>query len=60
MAELPDMNKYADVAELPDMNKYADVAELADAQVSDSCGYCFLVGSTPIVRTKKEVTNVTS
>ena len=29
MAELPDMNKYADVAELPDMNKYADVAELA-------------------------------
>lgn len=27
------------------------VAELADAQVSDSCGYCFLVGSSPIVRT---------
>lgn len=35
----------------PRRKEYADVAELADAQVSDSCGYCFLVGSSPIVRT---------
>ncbi len=31
------------------------MAELADAQVSDSCGYCFLVGSSPIVRTKNTI-----
>ena len=36
----------------------ADVTELADVQASDTCGYYFLVGSSPIVRTKKEVTFV--
>lgn len=40
--------------------EYADVAELADAQVSDSCGYCFLVGSSPIVRTNKRAVNLWS
>ena len=39
------------VAQATGTTEYADVAELADAQVSDSCGYCFLVGSSPIVRT---------
>ena len=31
--------------------EYADVTELADVQASDTCGYYFLVGSSPIVRT---------
>ena len=35
-------------------NEYADVTELADVQASDTCGYYFLVGSSPIVRTKIE------
>ena len=34
--------------------EYADVTELADVQASDTCGYYFLVGSSPIVRTNIE------
>ena len=39
---------------LQSKSKYADVTELADVQASDTCGYYFLVGSSPIVRTKNE------